>query len=58
MIIKDAIEKRTGLPVAVIEGDVCDPRSYTVEQQRTRFETFAEMVKVSKLKRDRGKKGQ
>ena len=55
--IKDALEKSTGLPVGLIEGDLYDPRNYNLEQQRTRLETFAEMVKISKLKRDKEKAG-
>jgi benzoyl-CoA reductase/2-hydroxyglutaryl-CoA dehydratase subunit BcrC/BadD/HgdB len=53
LMIKDALEKRLKIPVCFIEGDVYDPRIYNVQQQRIRMETFAEMVKMSKMKKER-----
>lgn len=51
LILKDAVEKETGVPVMVLEGDLYDPRFYTAEQLRTRIEAFAEMMKAAKVVR-------
>ena len=47
-IVRDAVRKELNIPTMVVEGDIFDPRFYTVEQLRTRIEAFAEMVKMSK----------
>lgn len=49
LILKDAVEKETGVPVMVLEGDLYDPRFYTAEQLRTRIEAFGEMLKAAKV---------
>ena len=51
LILKDAVEKETGVPVMVLEGDLYDPRFYTAEQLRTRVEAFGEMLKAAKVAR-------
>ena len=48
LILKDAVEKETGVPVMVFEADLYDPRFYTAEQMRTRIEAMAEMLKAGK----------
>lgn len=48
LMVKHGVEKQTGLPVLVLEGDVYDPRYYTSGQLRTRVEAFAEMLKAAK----------
>jgi len=48
LILKDAVEKETGVPVMVLESDLYDPRFYTAEQLRTRVEAFGEMLKAAK----------
>ncbi|MBU2608735.1 MAG: 2-hydroxyacyl-CoA dehydratase family protein [Chloroflexi bacterium] len=49
LILKDAVEKATGVPVMVLEGDMYDPRFYTAEQLRTRVEAFGEMLRAAKV---------
>jgi benzoyl-CoA reductase/2-hydroxyglutaryl-CoA dehydratase subunit BcrC/BadD/HgdB len=51
LMFKDAVKKATGLPATVLEADVYDYRHYTIEQQRTRLESFAEMCKFAKMKK-------
>jgi len=48
MMGKDYIEKTTGKPALVLETDMYDSRLYSAEQQRTRIESFAEMLKLNK----------
>jgi len=49
LMVKDALKKELDIPVLVLEGDLYDPRYYTREQLRTRIESFAELVKASKV---------
>ncbi len=49
LILKHAVEKETGVPVMVLEGDIYDPRFYTAEQLRTRIEAFGEMLKAARV---------
>ena len=49
LMVKDALRKALGIPVLVLEGDLYDPRYYTKEQLRTRIESFAELVKASRV---------
>jgi benzoyl-CoA reductase/2-hydroxyglutaryl-CoA dehydratase subunit BcrC/BadD/HgdB len=45
---RDYIEKKTGRPVMVLEGDYYDSRLYSPGQQKSRLEAFAEMLKLNK----------
>jgi len=48
-MIRDSVKKELGgIPTLILETDLFDPRYYTVEQSRTRIESFAEMVKTAK----------
>jgi len=49
---KDYVEKKLGLPCMSIEIDLLDPRLHTAEQQRTRVETFAGILKAHKKARE------
>jgi benzoyl-CoA reductase/2-hydroxyglutaryl-CoA dehydratase subunit BcrC/BadD/HgdB len=49
LMVKDALKKELGIPVLVLEGDIYDPRYYTKEQLRTRIESFAELLKASRI---------
>lgn len=49
LMVKDALKKELGIPVLVLEADIYDPRFYTREQLRTRLESFAELVKASRV---------
>lgn len=40
--------KETDIPILALESDLADSRVYSVEAQRTRVETFAEMLKSRK----------
>jgi len=42
------ISEKLGIPVLVLEGDLCDSRNYSAEQLRARVESFAEMLKMAK----------
>ena len=48
LIMKKSIEDELGIPVLALEGDAYDTRDYSTEALRTRVETFAEMLKMSK----------
>lgn len=48
MMAKDYLERETGKPTMVLEVDMYDTRLYSAEQQRTRVESFAEMLKLNK----------
>lgn len=52
LVLKDAMKKAMDIPVMVIEGDQWDARRYNVESLRTRMESFAEMCKISKMRKD------
>jgi hypothetical protein len=43
-LVKDWIERQTGVPVLALEVDIYDSRTYSVEALRTRVETFADML--------------
>ena len=50
VMIRDGVKKELGnIPTLILETDLFDPRYYTVEQSRTRIESFAEMVKTAKV---------
>lgn len=49
-MIKKAMQDALGIPVLSLEYDLYDKRSYGTEQLRTRLETFAELVKATKVK--------
>ena len=45
---KDILEKELSIPTLRLEMDIYDTRTFTLEQLRTRLETFASIVKTSK----------
>ncbi|MEA4807290.1 2-hydroxyacyl-CoA dehydratase family protein [Acetobacterium wieringae] len=45
---KDYIEKTINKPVMIMEADFYDSRLYSPEQQKTRVESFAEVLKLNK----------
>ncbi len=47
------LQKKTGVPVLVIDGDLNDLRCYSDEQARTNFEGFIEQIADSKAFRSR-----
>jgi benzoyl-CoA reductase/2-hydroxyglutaryl-CoA dehydratase subunit BcrC/BadD/HgdB len=47
-LLKQFVEKETGVPVLSLETDLADSRSYSAEAMRTRVETFAEMLRARK----------
>ncbi len=46
---KEVLEKDMGIPVLLIEGDYVDLRDYNAQQTKIRLETFAELVKATRL---------
>ena len=48
---KMVVEEELGIPVLIIEGDYVDSRNFNEQQVRTRFETFAEIVKRSRQRK-------
>jgi benzoyl-CoA reductase/2-hydroxyglutaryl-CoA dehydratase subunit BcrC/BadD/HgdB len=51
MMIKDAVTKELGLPMLVLEYDPFDSRFHTTPQLETQLETFAEMLKSIKKRK-------
>jgi len=49
LMAKRQIEKELGIPVLALEYDLYDSRDYSVQQVRTRVETFAELLKLNKM---------
>ena len=49
LMAKRSLEKELGIPVLSLEYDVYDCRDYSTQQVRTRVETFAELLKLSKV---------
>jgi benzoyl-CoA reductase/2-hydroxyglutaryl-CoA dehydratase subunit BcrC/BadD/HgdB len=47
-MIKKVIEEELNIPVLVLEGDLWDTRDYSAGALRTRVETFAEMLRMTK----------
>jgi benzoyl-CoA reductase/2-hydroxyglutaryl-CoA dehydratase subunit BcrC/BadD/HgdB len=47
-IVKKVVEEELNIPVLVLEGDLWDTRDYSAGALRTRVETFAEMLKMTK----------
>jgi benzoyl-CoA reductase/2-hydroxyglutaryl-CoA dehydratase subunit BcrC/BadD/HgdB len=47
-LLKQVIEKETGIPVLGLESDPYDSRTYSAEALRTRVETFADMLRARK----------
>jgi len=47
-LVKQFVEKETGIPVLSLEFDLADNRSYSAAAMRTRVETFAEMLRARK----------
>ncbi|MBU1053204.1 MAG: 2-hydroxyacyl-CoA dehydratase family protein [Proteobacteria bacterium] len=45
---KDYLEKKTGLPILLVEMDGYDTRNYSAGQIKTRIESFAEVLKANK----------
>lgn len=43
------LQKETGVPALVIEGDLCDLRFFSEAQSTTKIETFLEQIEDSKL---------
>jgi benzoyl-CoA reductase/2-hydroxyglutaryl-CoA dehydratase subunit BcrC/BadD/HgdB len=47
-IVKKVVEEELNIPVLVLEGDLWDTRDYSAGALRTRVETFAEMLRMTK----------
>jgi benzoyl-CoA reductase/2-hydroxyglutaryl-CoA dehydratase subunit BcrC/BadD/HgdB len=47
-LLKQFVERETGIPVLSLETDIYDSRTYSAEALRTRVETFAEILQVRK----------
>lgn len=47
-LLKQFVEKQTGIPVLSLEMDVYDSRTYSAAALRTRVETFADMLRARK----------
>jgi benzoyl-CoA reductase/2-hydroxyglutaryl-CoA dehydratase subunit BcrC/BadD/HgdB len=47
-IVKKAVEEELNIPLLILEGDWWDTRDYSAGALRTRVETFAEMLKMTK----------
>ena len=47
-LLKQFVEKQTGIPVLSLEMDVYDSRAYSAAALRTRVETFADMLRARK----------
>ena len=47
-LIKQWIEKKTGVPTLALEIDIYDSRYYSAESLRTRVEAFAEILTARK----------
>jgi len=47
-LLKQFVEKETGIPVLSLEMDVYDSRTYSAGALRTRVETFADMLRARK----------
>lgn len=47
-LVKQFVEKETGIPVLALEFDLADSRTYSAGALRTRVETFAEMLRARK----------
>lgn len=52
LAMKDAIKKVKDIPVTIMEGDIWDARRYSSEALRTRMESFAEMCKISQMRKN------
>jgi benzoyl-CoA reductase/2-hydroxyglutaryl-CoA dehydratase subunit BcrC/BadD/HgdB len=52
-LLKQFVEKETGIPILSLESDLVDNRTYSAEAQRIKVETFAEMLRA---RRASGKK--
>lgn len=48
-MMKQFVEKETGVPVLSLESDLADNRTYSAEALRTKVETFAEMLRARKV---------
>lgn len=55
MMIKDAVTRELSIPMMVLEYDTFDSRFRTTPQLRTRLETFAEILKSRKKRKQREK---
>ena len=47
-LLKQVVEKETGIPVLSLEMDMYDSRSYSAEVLRNRVQAFAEMLGAEK----------
>jgi len=48
-LLKQFVEKETGVPVLSLEMQLADSRTYSAEAMRTKVETFAEMLRARKV---------
>jgi benzoyl-CoA reductase/2-hydroxyglutaryl-CoA dehydratase subunit BcrC/BadD/HgdB len=48
LLLKQFVERETGIPVLPLESDLADSRTYSVGALKTRVETFAEMLRARK----------
>ena len=47
-LLKQFVERETGIPVLSLETDIYDSRTYSTEALRTRLEAFAEILRTRK----------
>jgi benzoyl-CoA reductase/2-hydroxyglutaryl-CoA dehydratase subunit BcrC/BadD/HgdB len=47
-LLKQFVEKETGVPVLALEMELADSRTYSAETLRTKVETFADMLRARK----------
>ena len=50
-LLKQFVEKETGVPVLALEMELADSRTYSAETLRTKVETFADMLRARKASR-------
>lgn len=48
-LLKQFVERETGIPVLLLESDLADSRTYSAGALRTRVETFGEMLRTRKV---------
>ena len=48
MMIKKAVKDQLDIPMLILEGEMYDTRIYNAQQMKTRVETFAQMLKMTK----------
>jgi benzoyl-CoA reductase/2-hydroxyglutaryl-CoA dehydratase subunit BcrC/BadD/HgdB len=52
MMAKNALQKALDIPVLVVEADPFDTRNYSVGQLKTRVESFSEVVRMAKARKE------